>query len=79
MVQAENELVTILSILVGMVHLLSDICFCISSYVDQQLHSLDCQHFVHYISLVLFTFLRTPLLEIMRRSAFKSPLFYPSS
>ena len=36
------------------------ICFCISSYVQQQLHSLDCQHFVHYISLVLFTFLRTP-------------------
>ncbi len=52
--------VTILSILVGMVHLLSVICFCISSYVYQQLHSLDCQHFVHYISLVLFTFLRTP-------------------
>jgi hypothetical protein len=25
-----------------------------------QLHSLDCQHFVHYISLVLFTFLMTP-------------------
>ncbi len=140
--------VTILSILVGMVHLLSDICFCISSYVHQQLHSLDCQHFVHYISLVLFTFLRKPhgcrvsflkgtynfqnclrwqfvkvcahksalktsssfldpsicsinlspiqnlkealnlstgmycnihLLEIMRRSAFKSPLSYPSS
>ncbi len=34
--------VTILSILVGMVHLLSAICFCISSYVHQQLHSLDC-------------------------------------
>jgi hypothetical protein len=47
MVEAENE-----SILVGMVHLLSAICFCISSYVHQQLHSLDCQHFVHYISLV---------------------------
>ncbi len=52
--------VTILSILVGMVHLLSAICFCISSYVHQQLHSLDCRHFVHYIFLVLFTFLRTP-------------------
>jgi hypothetical protein len=52
--------VTIMFILVGMVHLLSDICFCISSYVHQQLHSLDCQHFVHYISLVLFTFLRAP-------------------
>ncbi len=52
--------VTILSILVGMIHLLSAICFCISSYVHQQLHSIDCQHFVHYISLVLFTFLRTP-------------------
>jgi hypothetical protein len=49
-----------LYILVGMVHLLSAFCFCISSYVHQQLHSLDCQHFVHYISLVLFTFLRTP-------------------
>ena len=35
------------------------ICFCISSYVYQQLHSLDCQHFVHYSSLVLFTYLRT--------------------
>ena len=46
--------------IVGMVHLLSAICFCISSYVHQQMHSLDCQHFVHYISLVLFTFLRTP-------------------
>ncbi len=52
--------VTILSILAGMVHLLSDICFRISTYVNQQLHSLDCQHFVHYISLVLFIFLRTP-------------------
>ena len=50
---------TILSILVGMVHLLSAICFCISSYVFQQLHALDCQHFVHYSSLVLFTYLRT--------------------
>jgi hypothetical protein len=43
-----------------MVHLLSAVCFCISLYVHQQLHSLDCQHFVHYISLVFFTFLRTP-------------------
>ncbi len=51
--------VTILSILVGMVQLLSVIC-CISSYVHQQLHSLDCQHFVHYNSLILFTYLRTP-------------------
>ncbi len=136
-----------LSILVGMVNLLSDSCFCISSYVHQQLHSLDCQHFVHDISLVLFTSLSTSwvqgfifeedlqfsklfkmtickgmctlkctekrvilftpsillhkffphtefkgspdmstgmycnthLLEIMRRSAFKSPLSYPSS
>ncbi len=50
---------TILSILVGMVHLMSAICYCISSYVYQQLHSLDCQHFVHYTSIVLFTYLRT--------------------
>ncbi len=114
--------VTILSILIGILHLLSAICFCISSYVHQQLNSLDCQHFVHYISLVLFTFLRTPngcrvsflkgtynfqnclrwylspiqnlkeampmthrmysivhLSKIIRLSAFKSPLFYPSS
>jgi hypothetical protein len=139
---------TILSILVLMVHPLSAICFCISSYVYQHLHSLDCQHFAHYSSLVLFTYLRTihgaglhfwrgptifkmfkntickgvctvtcsekrfypflppsffflnvspiknlkealnistwmycniHLLEIMRRSAFKSPLSYPSS
>ncbi len=41
--------VTILSILVGMVHLLSDICFCISSYLHQQLHSLDCQLFLYYL------------------------------
>jgi hypothetical protein len=27
--------------------------------VYQQLHALDCQHFVHYSSLVLFTYLRT--------------------
>ncbi len=39
--------VTILSILVGMVHL-------------HMYTQLDCQHFVHYISLVLLTFLRTP-------------------
>jgi hypothetical protein len=49
----------ILSILVGMVHLMSAICLCISSYVYQQFHALDCQHFVHYSSLVLFTYLRT--------------------
>ncbi len=48
MVEAERS--TILSILVGIVHLLSAICFCISSYVYQQLHSRDCQHFVHYSS-----------------------------
>ncbi len=34
--------------------LLFAICFCIPSYVHQQLLSLDCQNFVHYISLVFF-------------------------
>jgi hypothetical protein len=52
--------VTILSTLVWMVHLLFTICFCISSYVHQQLHSLDCQNFVHHNSLVIFTYLRKP-------------------
>ena len=30
------------------------ICFCIPSYVHQQLLSLDCQYFVHYNSIVFF-------------------------
>jgi hypothetical protein len=34
--------------------LLFAICFCIPSYVQQQLLSLDCQNFVHYNSLVFF-------------------------
>jgi hypothetical protein len=29
-------------------------CFCISSYVHKQLHSLDCQKFGHHNSLVFF-------------------------
>ncbi len=36
----------------GSVELLFAICFCVPSYVDQQLHSIDCQNFVHYNSLV---------------------------
>ncbi len=44
--------VTILTILIGFVQLLFAICFCIPSYVNQQLLSLDCQTFVHYNSLV---------------------------
>ncbi len=38
----------------GILKLLFAICFCIPSYVHQQLLSLDCQYFVHYKSLVLF-------------------------
>ncbi len=52
--------VTILPILIGIVQLLFAICFCISSYVHQQLHSLDCQNFVHHSSLVFFTYLMNP-------------------
>jgi hypothetical protein len=47
---------TILPILIGIVQLLFAICFCIHSYVHQQLLSLDCQNFVHYNSLVFFTY-----------------------
>ena len=36
--------VTILPILIGIVQLLFAICFCIPSYVHQQLLSLDCQN-----------------------------------
>ena len=50
--------VTILPILIGIFKLLFAICFCIPSYVHQQLLSLDCQYFVHYKSLVFFTYLR---------------------
>ncbi len=46
--------VTILPILSGSLQLLFVICFCIPSYVHQQLLSLDCQNFVHYNSLVFF-------------------------
>ncbi len=51
--------VTILPILVGIVQLSFAICFCIPPYVDQQLHSLDCQKFGHHNSLVFFTYFRT--------------------
>ncbi len=44
-----------LSILVGVVQLLSVICFCIPSYLHRQLHSIDCQNFVHYNSLVILS------------------------
>ncbi len=46
--------VTILPILVRTVLLLFAICFFIPSFVHQQLHSLDCQHFVHHNSLAFF-------------------------
>ncbi len=39
------------------VQLLFAICFCIPSYVHQQLHSFDCKNFVHDSSLVFFTHL----------------------
>ncbi len=47
--------VTILPILIGILQLLFAICFCIPSYVHQQLLSLDCQNFVPYNSLEFFT------------------------
>jgi hypothetical protein len=43
--------------LIGILKLLFAICFCIPSYVQQQLLSLDCQNVVHYNSLVFFTYL----------------------
>jgi hypothetical protein len=46
--------VSILTILAGSVQLLSANCFCIPSYVHQQLHSLDFQNFVHYNFPVFF-------------------------
>jgi hypothetical protein len=46
--------VTILPTLVVIFHLLFAICFSIPSYVHQQLHSLNCQNFLHYNSLVFF-------------------------
>jgi hypothetical protein len=39
---------------VGIVQLLFALCFRIPSYVHQQLHSLDCQNFVHHNSLEFF-------------------------
>jgi hypothetical protein len=56
MVEAENEL-PLLPILIGIGQLLFAICFCIPSNVNQQLLLLDCQNFVHYNSLVFFTYL----------------------
>jgi hypothetical protein len=38
----------------GILKLLFAICFCIPSYVQQQLLSLDCQNFVQYKSLMFF-------------------------
>jgi hypothetical protein len=38
----------------GLSQLLFAICFSIPSYVHQQLHSVDCQNFVHYNSLGFF-------------------------
>ena len=49
----------LLSILVEIDQLLSAIFFHIPSYVHQQLHSLDCQNFVRYNSLIFFTYLWT--------------------
>ena len=45
------------------VQLLFAICFSISSYVHQQLHSLDCQKFGHYNSEVFFTYLEPLLVQ----------------
>jgi hypothetical protein len=45
------------------VQLLFAIYFCVPSYVHQQLHSLDCQKFLHHNSLVFFTYLRTLLVQ----------------
>jgi hypothetical protein len=50
-------------ILIGILKLLFAICFCIPSCVHQQLLSLDCQNFVHYNSLVFFTYLGTLLVQ----------------
>ena len=47
--------------LIVILKLLFAICFCIPSYVQQQLLSLDCQNFVHYNSLVFLPILGTPL------------------
>ncbi len=47
--------------IVGMVHLLSAFCFCISSYVHQQLHSLDCQR-LYITSLLYFLPISGPIM-----------------
>ncbi len=51
------KIVTLLPILIGILQLLFAICFCIPTYLHQQLLSLDCQNFVHHNSLVFFTYL----------------------
>jgi hypothetical protein len=56
MVEAEIELLPIVYI-VGIVQLLLAICFCIPSYVHQQLHSHDCHN-----SVVFFLPILGPLL-----------------
>jgi hypothetical protein len=38
-------------------------CFSFPSCVHQQLHSLVCQNFLHYKSLLLFTYLRTHMVQ----------------
>jgi hypothetical protein len=44
-----SKRITILSILVRSDQLLSTICFCIPSYVQQQLHLLNFQNLAHAI------------------------------
>jgi hypothetical protein len=58
MVEAENKYHTFYPIWDGP----SVVCYLflyLFICVYQQLHELDCQHLVHYSSLVLFTYLRT--------------------
>jgi hypothetical protein len=52
-----------LYILIGILKLLFAICFCISSYVHQQLLSLDCQYFVRYKSLMFLPIFGTLLVQ----------------
>ncbi len=55
--------VTILPILIRIVQLLFAICYCVPSYMHQQLLSLYCKNFVHYNSLVFFPILGTLLVQ----------------
>ena len=54
-----SKRITILSILVRSDKLLSTICFCIPSYVHQQLHLLNFQNLAHAI-LYFFSYLCNP-------------------